>query len=57
MPPCRHCSKTGNIKRHGRGTAGYQRYFCTSCSRTFQTKYIYNIANKQNAMSAPSPQQ
>ncbi|WP_425482130.1 transposase [Budvicia diplopodorum] len=50
-PLCPYCNITSRVKKHGKGRTGYQRYFCTSCSRTFQTKYIYNICVKQNAMN------
>ncbi|SQI36590.1 Transposase and inactivated derivatives [Leminorella richardii] len=43
QPPCRHCQQTQHVKRHGTARSGYQRYYCQSCKRTFQIKYIYAV--------------
>ncbi len=38
---CRYCNKTEYTKKHGKSRAGLSRYFCKSCNKTFQIRYIY----------------
>ncbi len=38
---CPFCECTDAVKKHGLGNAGYQRYRCQSCCRTFQLDYAY----------------
>ncbi|SQI36573.1 Transposase and inactivated derivatives [Leminorella richardii] len=40
--PCRYCTRTHTVKKHGTARSGYQRYWCNHCRRTFQMKYIYS---------------
>lgn len=40
---CRYCGASEGVIKHGFGKSGYQRYRCTSCMHTFQTKYIYKV--------------
>ncbi|PHI28831.1 hypothetical protein [Budvicia aquatica] len=42
IPICHHCNQTRSVRKHGKGrSTGTQRYYCQSCKKTFQTKYIY----------------
>jgi len=38
---CRFCDKAESVRKHGFGTAGYQRFRCLSCKRSFQIDYGY----------------
>lgn len=40
-PICHYCEEKNHIRKHGISRAGIQRYLCTACNRTFQTRYIY----------------
>lgn len=46
-PECPFCSQKDAVRKHGIGNTGLQRYLCTRCHRTFQTRYYYK-ANYQN---------
>ncbi|WP_406569535.1 IS1 family transposase [Aeromonas media] len=39
--PCRFCSKSGGVIRHGYSPNGFQRFRCLDCQRTFQLDYCY----------------
>lgn len=39
---CPYCDITDNVRKHGFGRSGYQRYYCACCRKTFQSKYIYS---------------
>ncbi|MBK5074724.1 IS1 family transposase [Budviciaceae bacterium CWB-B4] len=41
VPICHHCDESSGIKKHGITAAGFQRYFCMLCKRSFQTGYTY----------------
>ena len=43
--PCRYCSQTHFVQKHGKVRSGLQRYLCTDCNRSFQLDYLNN-ANK-----------
>ncbi|GKX54853.1 hypothetical protein SOASR030_09650 [Leminorella grimontii] len=45
--PCRYCHDTQSVRKHGKGRAGYQRFYCVNCSRTFQVKYVYSAYYKE----------
>lgn len=47
--PCKYCSQTHTVRKHGMARSGYQRYFCVQCCKTFQRKYIYNVHNKRES--------
>ncbi|AWH87496.1 IS1/IS1595 family N-terminal zinc-binding domain-containing protein [Limnobaculum parvum] len=49
LPVCHHCSKMDCIRKHGLARSGVQRYYCTSCKRTFQVRYIY-LGNETNIL-------
>ncbi|SQI40957.1 Transposase and inactivated derivatives [Leminorella richardii] len=49
---CRYCQQTEFVKKHGVARSGYQRYYCSSCRRTFQAKYIYTINKKEETQSS-----
>ncbi|BET97370.1 hypothetical protein TCT1_22910 [Xenorhabdus sp. TCT-1] len=38
---CRFCHQTKDVKKHGIGKGGHQRYRCLYCNRTFQLDYAY----------------
>ena len=38
---CRFCEKIEPVRKHGKGVAGYQRFRCLDCKRTFQLEYAY----------------
>ncbi len=38
---CVFCRTTKDVKKHGKGHSGNQRYRCYSCSKTFQLDYVY----------------
>ena len=42
---CRFCNQTKSVRKHGTGSAGFQRFRCLDCKRTFQLDYAYE-ANK-----------
>lgn len=46
-PCCHYCEDSQHVRKHGASRARIQRYFCKSCNKTFQTRYIYqgNEAN------------
>lgn len=48
-PICHHCNQTRRVRKHGKGRSGIQRYYCQSCKKTFQTKYIYKANEAQIA--------
>ena len=39
--PCRFCGGTDEVRRHGNGSNGNQRFRCSDCKRTFQVDYAY----------------
>ncbi|SQI36477.1 Transposase and inactivated derivatives [Leminorella richardii] len=41
-PTCPFCHSQEQVKKHGIGSAGLQRYLCKGCSRTFQGRYYYH---------------
>lgn len=47
QPVCHLCGQFNCVRKHGFARSGFQRYYCTSCKRTFQINYIYqgNEAN------------
>ncbi|WP_338885473.1 IS1 family transposase [Xenorhabdus sp. TH1] len=38
---CRYYHKTEDVKVHGKGSNGHQRYHCYACRKTFQLNYTY----------------
>lgn len=42
---CRFCSKTEDVKKHGMGNGGHQRYRCQACSLSFQLDYEYRACH------------
>ena len=40
--PCRYCTHTQFVQKHGKARTGVQRYLCTDCNRSFQHKYLNN---------------
>ncbi|WFQ80061.1 IS1 family transposase [Xenorhabdus sp. SF857] len=38
---CRYCHKAEEVKGHGKGSSGHQRYHCYACRKTFQLNYTY----------------
>ncbi|SQI40044.1 Transposase and inactivated derivatives [Leminorella richardii] len=40
-PKCPFCDKREQVKKHGSGSAGLQRYRCLDCHKTFQSHYYY----------------
>ncbi|MBE5202484.1 hypothetical protein IG605_015265 [Pectobacterium quasiaquaticum] len=36
---CRYCQQTEPVRKHGTGKAGFPRYSCQHCRRTFQINY------------------
>lgn len=42
---CRFCDQAKEVKKHGKGKGGYQRYRCLSCNRTFQLDYSYHACH------------
>lgn len=48
---CRYCDKSDEVRLHGKGRSGYQRYRCLACKRTFQAKYIYNVGKQERSLS------
>jgi transposase len=41
---CRFCSQNNAVRKHGKGVAGYQRFRCLDCQRTFQLDYAYEAS-------------
>ncbi|MEZ8193076.1 IS1 family transposase [Vibrio splendidus] len=41
---CRFCSQSNAVRKHGKGVAGYQRFRCLDCQRTFQLDYAYEAS-------------
>lgn len=39
---CPYCQQTQPVRKHGTGRAGFPRYYCQHCLRTFQINYRYN---------------
>lgn len=39
---CKYCSLTYPVRKHGFGRAGFPRYFCMACQKSFQLNYRYN---------------
>ncbi|CDG86676.1 IS1-like element transposase [Xenorhabdus bovienii] len=39
---CRYCDQAEPERKHGTGKAGFPRYYCKDCQRTFQLNYRYN---------------
>lgn len=42
-PECPFCNKNTRVKKHGFARSTLQRYHCSSCAKSFQTKYIYQL--------------
>ncbi len=40
--PCRYCSQTKSVRKHGTGANKAQRYRCFDCRKSFQLDYTYN---------------
>lgn len=40
-PCCHYCENPDHVRKYGTSRAGIQRYLCTACNRTFQSRYIY----------------
>ena len=38
---CRFCYQTESVRKHGIGAAGFQRFRCLDCKRSFQLDYAY----------------
>ena len=38
---CRFCNKTEHVRKHGTGHAGFPRFRCLECKRSFQLDYAY----------------
>ena len=38
---CRFCNQTESVRKHGFGNAGFQRFRCLHCKRSFQLDYGY----------------
>lgn len=41
---CRFCNQHHAVRKHGKGCAGYQRFRCFDCKRTFQLEYAYEAS-------------
>ncbi|AOM40756.1 IS1-like element transposase [Xenorhabdus hominickii] len=39
---CRYCGQTEPGRKHGTGKAGFPRYYCKDCQKTFQLNSRYN---------------
>ena len=46
LPVCHLCGEN-SVRKHGLARSGVQRYYCTSCKKTFQVRYIY-LGNETN---------
>lgn len=42
---CRFCHQTKDVKKHGLGNGGHQRYRCQACCQTFQLEYTYRACH------------
>lgn len=51
IPSCPYCSEKAHVRKHGFARSTIQRYRCTDCKKTFQTKYIYQ-AKPERPMAA-----
>ncbi|WP_086004392.1 IS1 family transposase [Photobacterium marinum] len=40
--PCRYCSQTKSVRKHGTGANKAQRYRCLDCRKSLQLDYTYN---------------
>ncbi|WP_147280760.1 IS1/IS1595 family N-terminal zinc-binding domain-containing protein [Pragia fontium] len=38
---CQYCGSGTAVRKHGKSKSGMQRFWCSSCSKTFQNDYIY----------------
>ncbi|GAD74070.1 putative transposase [Vibrio azureus NBRC 104587] len=38
---CRFCNQSEPVRKHGIGAAGFQRFRCLDCKRSFQLDYAY----------------
>ena len=38
---CRFCTKTDPVGKHKKGHAGFPRFRCIECRKTFQLDYVY----------------
>ncbi|NOH31727.1 IS1 family transposase [Vibrio mediterranei] len=38
---CRFCNQSEPVRKHGKSRAGFSRFRCTVCKRTFQSSYSY----------------
>ncbi|MDE9497147.1 hypothetical protein KKJ22_04715 [Xenorhabdus bovienii] len=38
---CRYCGQIEPVRKHGVGKAGFPRYYCKDCRKTFQLNYCY----------------
>lgn len=41
IPDCPYCVDKTQVRKHGFARSNIQRYRCTGCLKTFQSKYIY----------------
>lgn len=41
LVPCRFCGQTHCVRKHGTGYAGYPRFRCLECRKSFQLEYAY----------------
>lgn len=39
---CKYCHATEFVRKHGFGRAGFPRYYCKFCQKSFQINYRYN---------------
>ncbi|OTA20529.1 transposase [Xenorhabdus beddingii] len=37
---CRYCHQTEPVRKHGTSKAGFPRYYCKDCQKTFQLNYL-----------------
>ncbi|MFV0547699.1 MAG: hypothetical protein ACK5M5_03130 [Limnobaculum xujianqingii] len=53
---CLYCCEVNSVRKHGLAASGSQRYYCMSCKKTYQVKYIYqaNEINIQRQITALS---
>ncbi|SQI36476.1 Transposase and inactivated derivatives [Leminorella richardii] len=42
QPVCPFCNSNSEVRKHGLGNSGLQRYLCKNCRRTFQSRYYYH---------------
>ncbi len=38
---CRFCTQTKSVRKHGTGSAGFPRFRCLDCNKSFQLDYAY----------------